>query len=1076
MISRAKKYVAVLLAFVCVCMIFSPQTVYAAEDSSQHETVKVGFFAMDGYHVMDEEGNRSGYGYDFLRLMARYWDVDYEYVGYDKSWDDMQQMLEDGEIDMVTSPRKTPEREEKFDFSRPIGTNNGILTVRSDNSTIVDGNYSTYNGMRVALLNGSSRDKELADFAGNKGFTYDPFYFDTTEEMEEALQSGNVDAIAATSLRKTNNERIVDKFDSSDFYVMVKKGNTELLNEINYAIDQMNAVEGDWKTTLYNKNYESIETKNLEYTEKEKSIISQYSKDNPLHVLCDPTRYPYSYNENGEMKGIIPDYFRKIADYAGISYEFLTPATRDEYIAYQKNKETTDMSIDARLETDNYAETKKWGITAPFITMQLARVTRRDFDGKINVVATVDQTASNSIEDAMAPGAEKLMCSTRQEMMEAVRKGKADAAFVYYYMAQAFVNSDTTGTMTYTLLEQPTFTYRMVISSTENHALAGILTKAMYAMPQNLVEDLAAQYTTYKATELTFVDWIRLHPVVTVWVLLIFGWLLTTMAVTMVRLSARKKAQKAAQEKAEEMAELAEHAQAANKAKTEFLSNMSHDIRTPMNAIVGLTAIAGANIESQDRVIECLSKITESSRHLLGLINEVLDMARIESGKMTLAQEDFNLAELVDNLITLMKPMLDEHKHNFDIHINRIEHEAVCGDSLRIQQVFVNLMSNAIKYTPDGGNIIFSIEEKPNGFSELGCYEFTIEDNGIGMSPEFQKIMFDPFSRADDHRTTRIQGTGLGMAISRNIVNLMNGTIKVDSTLHKGTKITVTIYLELQEKEKEQDKNLMNLPVLVVDDDKTCCESTVATLKEIGIMGEWVLSGREAVERCYARHELKDDYFAVILDWKMPDMDGIETARQIRKRIGKEITIIVLTSYEFSEIEEEAKAAGVDAFIAKPLFRSRLTATLRQFTSGRKENTARNDLEKLSEADYTGKRILLVEDNELNREIGVEILQMTGAEVETAENGKIAVEKVEASPKGSYDLIFMDIQMPVMNGYEATAAIRSLPGEKGKLPIVAMTANAFAEDVQLAKNTGMNGHIAKPLDMNKLNDVLENWL
>ena len=444
--------------------------------------------------------------------------------------------------------------------------------------------------------------------------------------------------------------------------------------------------------------------------------------------------------------------------------------------------------------------------------------------------------------------------------------------------------------------------------------------------------------------------------------------------------------------------------------------------------------------------------------------------------KMTLAQEDFNLSELVDNLITLTKPALDEHKHNFDIHINHIEHEDVCGDSLRIQQVFVNLMSNAIKYTPDGGNIIFSIEEKPNGFSELGCYEFSIEDNGIGMSPDFQKIMFDPFSRADDHRITKVQGTGLGMAISRNIVNLMNGTIKVDSTLHKGTKITVTIYLELQEKEKEQDKNLMNLPVLVVDDDKTCCESTVATLKEIGIMGEWVLSGREAVERCYARHELKDDYFAVILDWKMPDMDGIETARQIRKRIGKEITIIVLTSYEFSEIEEEAKAAGIDAFIAKPLFRSRLTATLRQFTSGRKEKTARNYLEDLSESDYTGKRILLVEDNELNREIAVEILQMTGAEVETAENGKIAVEKVEASPKDLYDLVFMDIQMPVMNGYEATAAIRSLPGEQGKLPIVAMTANAFAEDVQLAKNTGMNGHIAKSLDMNKLNDVLESWL
>ena len=517
-------------------------------------------------------------------------------------------------------------------------------------------------------------------------------------------------------------------------------------------------------------------------------------------------------------------------------------------------------------------------------------------------------------------------------------------------------------------------------------------------------------------------------------------------------------------------------AENASRAKTEFLSNMSHDIRTPMNAIVGLTAIAGANIENPDKVIECLGKTTKASRHLLGLINEVLDMARIESGKMSLAEEDFNLPELVDNLITLTKPSIDEHRHNFEVHVDRIEHEAVCGDSLRIQQVFVNLMSNAIKYTPDGGNITFSIKEKPNGFSKLGCYEFSIADNGIGMTPEFQKIMFEPFSRADDHRTTKVQGTGLGMAISQNIVNLMNGSIKVDSAPGKGTRITVTIYLKLQESEKEQEKELLDLPVLVVDDDKTCCESTVATLKDIGIAGEWVLTGREAVERCYARHETGRDYFAVILDWKMPEMDGIETARKIRERVGKDVTIIILTSFEFSEIEEEARAAGVDAFIAKPLFRSRLTATLRQFTSGKKEKNARSLLESFAKTDYTSKRVLLVEDNELNREIAAEILGMTGVAVDIAENGKIAVEKVVAAPEKWYDLIFMDIQMPIMNGYEATAAIRSLPGGRGKVPIIAMTANAFAEDVQLAKNTGMNEHIAKPLELDKLNDVLKQWL
>ena len=344
------------------------------------------------------------------------------------------------------------------------------------------------------------------------------------------------------------------------------------------------------------------------------------------------------------------------------------------------------------------------------------------------------------------------------------------------------------------------------------------------------------------------------------------------------------------------------------------------------------------------------------------------------------------------------------------------------------------------------------------------------------MTPEFQKIMFEPFSRADDHRTTKVQGTGLGMAIARNIVNLMNGDIQVESAPNKGTKITVTVYLKLQENEKEQEKELLDLPVLVVDDDKTCCESTVATLQEIGIAGEWVLTGKGAVERCAARHKTGRDYFAVILDWKMPEMDGIATARKIREQVGEDVTIIILTSFDFSEIEEEARAAGVNAFMAKPLFRSRLTATLRQFTSGKKEKNARNYLEDFTKENYAGKRILLVEDNELNREIATEIIGMTGVTIDSAENGKIAVEKVMEAPEKWYDLIFMDIQMPIMNGYEATAAIRALAGSRGKVPIIAMTANAFAEDVQLAKNTGMNEHIAKPLDLNKLNDVLKQWL
>lgn len=516
-------------------------------------------------------------------------------------------------------------------------------------------------------------------------------------------------------------------------------------------------------------------------------------------------------------------------------------------------------------------------------------------------------------------------------------------------------------------------------------------------------------------------------------------------------------------------------AERANKAKTEFLANMSHDIRTPMNAIVGLTALAGANIQHNDRVIECLSKITKSSRHLLALINEVLDMARIESGKVSLADEEFDMSELVDNLITMIQPDIDEHKHHFEVNINHIEHEAVYGDSLRIQQVFVNFMSNAIKYTPDGGNITFSIEEKPNGFSELGCFEFVIEDDGVGMTKEFQEVMFQPFVRADDTRSTKIQGTGLGMSIARNIVNMMNGSIDVESEPGKGTKVIVTIYLRLRNQKKDKLKEFAKLPVLVVDDDVLSCESTVSTLEEIGIAGEWVTSGEKAVSKVLDRHKAAEDYFAIIMDWKMPGMDGIEATRKIRKIVGREVTIIVLTAYDYSEIEEEAKEAGVDAFILKPLFRSRLTATLNQIVTGKTDIEANNYLSDIAESDYSGKRVLLVEDNDLNREIAAEIIGMAKVSVDVARNGQEAVEKIEEMPDGYYNLVFMDIQMPVMNGYEATAAIRAL-GKKGMVPIVAMTANAFAEDVQMAKNTGMNGHIAKPLDMEKLNNTLKKWL
>lgn len=522
-----------------------------------------------------------------------------------------------------------------------------------------------------------------------------------------------------------------------------------------------------------------------------------------------------------------------------------------------------------------------------------------------------------------------------------------------------------------------------------------------------------------------------------------------------------------------------ESANIANSAKTDFLANMSHDIRTPMNAIIGLTAIAGTHIDDKERVIDCLSKITISSRHLLGIINEVLDMSKIESGKMDLQEDEFSLPELIDNLLTMSKPEVSAKRHELTVSIKNIAHEQVIGDSQRIQQVFMNLMSNAVKYTPVGGKIGLSITEKSTNKPKVGCYEFIFEDNGIGMSEEYLEHIFEPFTRnRSDSRVEKIQGTGLGMPITKNIVQMMNGNINVESQLDKGTRITVTFFLKLPaEDEKIAYERLIDLPVLVADDDESSCIYTCDILHEIGMKGEWVLTGQEAVDVTVAHHEAGEDFFAVILDWKMPGMDGVETTKQIRKRVGKDVPIIIISAYDWSDIELEARAAGANAFISKPLFKSRMVHLFSELVGGIENEKKASDLDIFADENFTGKRALLVEDNFLNAEIAEEILSMTGLEVEFARDGKEAVDIMAAVEDNYFDVIFMDIQMPVMNGYEAARAIRTLPGDYTKsVPIIAMTANAFAEDVAAAKNAGMNEHIAKPLDFTQLSKALKKWL
>lgn len=512
----------------------------------------------------------------------------------------------------------------------------------------------------------------------------------------------------------------------------------------------------------------------------------------------------------------------------------------------------------------------------------------------------------------------------------------------------------------------------------------------------------------------------------------------------------------------------------ANKAKSEFLSSMSHDIRTPMNGIVGMTAIAMTNIDNPERVKDCLEKITLSSRHLLGLINDVLDMSKIESGKLTLNMNQISLRETMDSIVNIVQPQVKERQQHFDIFIQEIITEEVHCDSVRLNQILINLLSNALKFTPEGGRINVYLQQEPSpvGDSYVRCH-FRVKDNGIGMTEEFQKKIFDTFTREEKAQVDKIEGTGLGMAITKAIVEAMKGSIEVQSEPGKGTEFHITLDLEKADT-KEEDMKLPPWRMLVVDNNEELCQSAVCSLKEIGIDAQWVADGKTAVEMAKKYQEEQNPFEIVLLDWKMPDMDGLHTAREMRKHLGDEVPILIISAYDWSEIEEEAAEVGIQGFIAKPLFKSNLFLGLKHYMldESEKEEKEESDLHN----SFLGKKILLAEDNDLNWEIAEDLLSEVGFELERAENGKICVEKFEQSAQGYYDVVLMDIRMPIMNGYDAARAIRASARPDAKLPIIAMTADAFSDDIQRCLDCGMNEHVAKPIDVNRLTQLLKKYL
>ena len=506
----------------------------------------------------------------------------------------------------------------------------------------------------------------------------------------------------------------------------------------------------------------------------------------------------------------------------------------------------------------------------------------------------------------------------------------------------------------------------------------------------------------------------------------------------------------------------AKEAASANKAKTDFLSAMSHDIRTPMNAIIGLTTIAERNLGDTESVRDNLRKITLASNHLLTLINDILDISKVESGKLNLSPQTFSIVDMVENLVNLSQPMIKEKNIEFSFRTSAMETEYLYADQLRLNQIFINILSNAIKYTEPGGRISVDMREEES--LKPGCVRlvYIVSDTGMGMSPEFMKTMYEPFSRQTDSRVNSVQGTGLGLAITKQMVDLMEGSIDCQSEQGKGTTFTVKLDLPIAERQRE-DMMLEPMDVLVVDDDEILLETAADTLKSLGVTTECASSSLEAIGMITHRHEINNDYSVVILDWKMPDVDGVETIHRIREQVGSGIPILLISAYDFTEVEDAAKQAGANGFICKPLFRSTLYDKINEILG----TTAKSTEPENDYSDLQGMNILIAEDNDINWEIISSLLGMYGITTERVENGRLCVEKMKSAKEESFDLIFMDIQMPEMNGLDATRNIRKLDNPwASTIPIIAMTADAFSENVTECMNAGMNGHIAKPVDIN----------
>ena len=1062
-----RKSACVMLSLLLLLSAVLP--VKAAAETASAKVVRVGSFE-DTFNYVNEKGARKGYGYELLETLSGYTGWQFEYVTCD--WSDCFEKLKNGEIDIIGGISYTEDRTQEMLFSdEPMGVEKYYLYADLSRADISASDFKTLNGKKIGVLMGTEPEVMLAEWEEKYGLKTEHVNISNNEDVKQKLANHEIDCFVSLeeSFWAERGISTITRVGESGIYYAINKNRPDIKEELDDAMRALDEAVPFYTADLYKRYFSMDYTPIL--TGEEKAWLRKHGAIRMGFLASDSGVSTFD-PATGEFTGVITDYIQFAADCLGnqeLEFQLVGYDSKEAELDALKSGEI-DMIFHCD-QNPNLAEEYHFACTNTTWTSNLMAVTNKQHFNENNVNRIAVPQNKLSLKKYLAfyyPQWEIVDCDTQEDAARLVKDGQADC-FV------TGISSENKYSKKYSFYSVPLVNpVRSCFAvNSGNRSLLSILNKTIKAMPVNMLAGALAMYKS-SARKVTLSDFIKdnFFKVMLISSIAVAVVLLTILMLLQKARKAEAAARKAASDTQELNAKLqvaVEKAESANRAKSTFLSNMSHDIRTPMNAIIGFTTLALSNIDDTDRVKDYLGKTLASSNHLLSLINDVLDMSRIESGKIHLEEVEVNLSDVLHDLKTIVSGQIYAKQLELYMDAMDVTDEDVYCDKTRLNQILLNLLSNAIKFTPAGGTVSVRVRQLAGKVRGCGQYEFRIKDNGIGMSQEFAQKIFEPFERERTSTVSRIQGTGLGMAITKNIVDMMGGTIEVQTAQGKGTEFTVCVPMRAQTEQRPVEKitELEGLKALVVDDDFNTCDSVTKMLVKVGMRAEWTLSGKEAVLRARQSIEMSDVYHAYIIDWRLPDMNGIEVTRQIRS-LHDDTPIIILTAYDWSDIEMEAKAAGVTAFCSKPMFMSDLRETLMS-ALGQKPADAVQGLLPEKNADFKGKHILLVEDNELNREIAQEILQEYGFLVDSAENGAVAVEKVSTAAPGSYDLLLMDVQMPIMDGYTATRKIRALDDPAlGKLPILAMTANAFDEDRRNALESGMNGFLSKPIVIDDL--------